>query len=80
MNREQYLYLLMPAVDKAIELLIANEPKYGEGITLSPNDAYKCSTHAAQSTQRLVNPDGGTHAAAAMVRAAKAVLKEIEND
>ena len=51
----------MPAVEKAIELLIANEPKYGEGITLSPNDAYKCSTHAAQSTQRLVNPDGGTH-------------------
>ena len=78
MKEEDYIAEMMPAVRRAAKLLVANEPKYGEGITLSTNDMYKCSTHAAQSTRRLHNPDGGTHAEAALVRAAKGVLKEIE--
>ena len=77
MTLTEYRRLLKPAQDKAISLLMDMEKKHGDGITLDPcKDALKCSRHAISSELEEDNPDGSTHAVAALVRAYKIVLAE----
>ena len=73
----EYRKLLKPAQDRAISLMMDMEKKHGEGITLTPcTDALKCSRHAISSELEEENPDGHSHAVAALVRAYKMVLSE----
>lgn len=78
MTRKEYQAILQPAIDKVVDLLIANEPKYGEGIKLDSQDIIKAASHSISSYRGQVNPDGETHAVAAASRALKAVLGEVQ--
>ena len=80
MNRVQYLRRLQPAIDKMIDLLILSETKHCEGIKHRPTDALRAARHTLSSQLGECNPDGESHAVAALVGAAKVVLKEIEDD
>ena len=76
MTKTDYMRLFIPAVEQAADLLVTFEAKYGEGIVFSDNDAACCAGHAISSLRGLPNPDGKTHAVAALTRAIKVVLRE----
>lgn len=80
MTRDDYKALIMPAIEESIDLFIMFENKYGEGITLSGKDQLKSVSHGIQALQGRDNPDGKSHAVAALNRSIKAVLAELEND
>ena len=77
MTRDQYRFLIDPALDAVIDLLIANELKYGEGIKRRPQNMIKAAGHALSSERGLVNPDGETHATATASRSLIEVLYEL---
>ena len=75
-NTDLYLEIFESAVYAAAEHCAQSEDKHGVGIKVSDDDINKCLTHAARSITGEVNPDGASHAVAALVRALKAVLNE----
>lgn len=77
MTEEDYREILKPATDSAIRLFMSFEPKYGEGITFKNDDLIKCARHALSAHMGEDNPDGESHAVAALSRAYCALLAEI---
>jgi hypothetical protein len=80
MNEDQkrafYRGMIMPAVEEAIDLFVMCEGKHSMGIVSRPEDALCCAGHAISSERGHHNPDGKTHAVAALNGAIKMVLKE----
>lgn len=66
----------MPAVEEAVDLFMISEGKHPVGIVSRPEDALCCAGHAISSHRGQYNPDGKTHAVAALNGAIKMVLKE----
>lgn len=79
MTREDYLQLIVPAIEQAIEHFMEMESKHGEGIFLHDDDLLKAAGHAISAYRGLDNEDGSTHAVALLSRAIKAVLAEVDN-
>jgi hypothetical protein len=77
MTVEEYIELFMPAIVEAAELAQSFESKYGSGLSFSDFDKACGAGHLISSIKGLDNPDGKTHAVAALVRTIKAVLKEV---
>lgn len=80
MNEEQkrafYRGMIAPAVEAAIDLFVISEHKHTEGIVSRPQDALCCAGHAISSERGQHNPDGKSHAVAALNGAIKMVLRE----
>lgn len=80
MTVDDYIRLFQPAMKEAAELLVSFESKYGDGIVFSEFDAICATGHMISSMKGVENEDGKTHAVAALSRAIKVVLKELDND
>tara|TARA_R110000787_G_scaffold52684_3_gene124010 strand:- start:2525 stop:2830 length:306 start_codon:yes stop_codon:yes gene_type:complete len=76
MLKKDYKDILDPITDQVIEHFMLNESKHCEGLRCNSRDITKVVTHSVSSVLGDTNPDGASHAVAALSRAYKAVLYE----
>jgi hypothetical protein len=80
MKEAEYRAILEPAIKAAIEHFQRCEHLHGAGLHLTSNDIHKAMHHAESSILGHFNPDGCSHALAALNRSFKAVLWEQMNE
>lgn len=76
MLKKDYKDILDPITDQVIEHFMLNESKHCEGLRCTGKDISKVVSHSVKSLLGDTNPDGVSHAVAALSRAYKAVLYE----
>jgi len=70
----KYLILCLPEIKQCLDLMVASEKKYGEGLTCSEKDSSKAIGHILKGLDGEINPDDGSNGSnyvAATVRAIK---------
>ena len=80
MDRSDYHDIIDPITEQVIDHYMRNESKYVEGLRCTGKDIKKVVSHAASACMGDTNPDGVSHALAALSRAYKAVLYEQATD
>lgn len=76
MLKKDYKDIIDPITDQVIEHFMLNESKHCEGLRCTGKDISKVVSHSVKSLLGDTNPDGVSHAVAALSRAYKAVLYE----
>jgi len=75
-GRQDYKDILDPITEQVIDHFMRNESKHCEGLSCTGKDITKVVSHSVKSLLGDTNPDGVSHAVAALSRAYKAVLYE----
>lgn len=76
LDRKDYKDIISPITEQVIDHFMRNENKHIEGLRCNSKDIGKVVSHATSSFLGYTNPDGVSHAVAALSRAYKAVLYE----
>lgn len=76
LDRKDYKEILDPITEQVIDHFISNEIKHCEGLRCTGRDIDKVVSHSMRAWMGDTNPDGVSHAVAALSRAYKAVLYE----
>ena len=76
MKHEEYMEMFYPVIDRVARYAVECEKKHGAGITFKSDDATAAAGHLIDHHRGKHNPDGESHAVAALLRTIKVVMAE----